>query len=120
METLLDAIYDHFSHADMDLFLHEAESGEDLPYCIFYFINAALEKTFSSEVEDTEIQFSIYADKASTALSLADALHALYDNCKLTVSGYNFLSMDRQISRLIKQDNGVWHHVTTYQVLIHS
>jgi hypothetical protein len=120
MQELLEAIYNHFSHADMDLFLHGAEVGEALPYCVYFFINSAPEKTFTSEVEDAEIQFSIFADSAEHAMSLADDLQVLFDDCDLTVTGFNFLSMDRKISRLFKEDNGVWHHVTTYNVLIHK
>ncbi len=119
MKALLEAIYSKYDLTGMGLYLHQARTGADLPYCIYYLINSAPDYNFNAVTEDIEIQFSIFADSASEAMTQGDLLMALYDDCSLSVSGYEWVGMERLLTSLTKT-NDVYQYVITYQVLIHK
>ena len=119
MRTLLSGSVTKFSHNDMDLYLEQVPAGISKPYCIFYLINAVPDETetFNAAAEDIEIQFSIFSTTGFEVMGLADDLHALFDNCQLTVSGYDFIQMKRQFFKIFK-DGDSYQAVTTYSILI--
>ena len=119
MKALFTAIYNAFSSSKGALYLQEAPNGATLPYIVYYLINAVPDYTFDSVTEDYSIQFSVYAETAETACSIFEEIKAIYDDCSLAVTGYEFVKMEREISHLIKEED-LFHYVVQYRILIHK
>lgn len=119
MKVLLEAVYSKYNLSGMDLYLQQATTGDALPYCIMYFINSAPEYNFTAVMEDTEIQFSIFSNTATEAMTQGNLLMALYDDCSLSVTGYDFMKMQRVLTSLTKNED-VYQYVITYQILTHK
>jgi len=119
MKAVLDAVYARFSHTSMDLFLEQATPGQALPYCVYVMTGHRQHTTFGGGVtEDVDLQFAVFADTDTQAMTLGADLHALYDNAVLVSAGYTCLGMDRDGCELAKDEEGVWQHVTTYNVMM--
>jgi len=125
MKALFKAIYDKFSAANDfntaiggQFYLNAAPQGIDKPYAVFQLINNAVDYNFSSTFDDAEIQIDIIdGNDDSTILDLADYCMALFDDCTLTVSGYQFLKMERDLNFLTEDPaEELQHYVIQYTV----
>ncbi len=67
--------------------LDKAPQGDALPYCIMVGPVAELERWFGGQyVEETELQFSIFASTKVLALTYINALNSAFDRVALSVS----------------------------------
>ncbi|MFH1633280.1 MAG: hypothetical protein ABIG63_04610 [Chloroflexota bacterium] len=100
------------------LYLVEAPADYDTyPYGTYFIVSAVPQETFSSTIEQVMIQFNIFHNSATdtTVNDVYDKLTALYDNCTLTVSGYNFISMLRQNTYHLREDD-IWQVSVEYMI----
>lgn len=98
-----------------------------MPYCVFTHISATQANTFTENMDEILIQFSIFSDASSPAevYDAMTALKALFDKCTFTVTSATVVSFDRSIEGLIIEDHEteagaqrIWHyHVDYYATL---
>lgn len=97
MKNIITAIFTKLSGSDLSnaiggrMFLDRAENPDgdtEYPYIVLSVVNAPLEKTFTEEYRDTQVQFSIYsiARSAVEITTIYDYLKALYDECGMTIT----------------------------------
>jgi hypothetical protein len=107
MKNLTTAIFGHMTGAFKTLisgrmYKIRAPQKATYPYVVFYIVNNVPRNTFTENIEDTLVQFSIFST-ASSSLEIEDIyteLIALYDNCRLTITGNTHIKMDRESSYL--------------------
>jgi len=108
MKDVLKAIYDqavaedNFMDALSDQFyLNSAPQSIDKPYAVFQLITNSADYNFSSTFDVSEIQIDIIdVNSSSNILTLADKCMTDFDDCTLTVAGYQFLRMERDWNSL--------------------
>jgi len=109
------------------VFLDEADQGAEFPYIVFFIVSGVPEKTFTEDMENVLLQFSLFS-----ALSAGDAimttmyadLKALFDECSLSITGSTLIWMRRQnLTTMVEADitlpdgsNGVRHWAVDYEV----
>ena len=122
MKSLVEAIYSKYSHDTLPLSFHVVDANQSLPYCLFFFINSTPEYSFNSVSEETEIQFSVFAKTGSAVMEFMSDIKDIYDDCELTVAGYEFVKMERLITTSFQNDHddGSWHGVVTYKTILHK
>jgi len=110
MKDVIKAIYDKFSAAndfktaiDSQFYLNVAPQSISRPYAVFQLITNTATYNFTSTFDDAEIQIDILADNdSSDILDIADKCMTLFDDCILTVAGYQFMNMERDWNTLIE------------------
>ena len=109
MKALLKGIYDKYLTANdfrtvvSQFYLNNAPQGITAPYAVFSLITNVADYNFTSTFDEAEIQIDIIASNVSSnILDYADKCMALFDDCTLTVSGYQFIKMERDWNALIE------------------
>ena len=107
MKELLKSIYDKyltvndFRTAVSQFYLNNAPQGISKPYSVFQLITNIADYNFTSTFDEAEIQVDIIDDNTSSdILDYAYKCMALFDDCQLTVSGYQFMKMERDWNQL--------------------
>jgi len=107
MKALFKAIYDQYSTVNdfrtavPRFHLNNAPQSSTKPYAVFQLITNVTDYNFTSTFDDAEIQIDIIDDNISSdILDHADKCMALFDDCTLTVTGYQFLRMERDWNQL--------------------
>jgi hypothetical protein len=128
MKALLTAITTHFNTTNSlktalsgQMYPHGAKQGASYPYGAYFIISEFVDQDFSDEHESVNVQFSIFSDEesANEILNLYEYLKALFDNQKLSVSGYTTLEFTRYAGHLIKDiELDVWQYNVDYDVLL--
>ena len=106
MNSLFTAIYNRFSatttsgfYNDISgrLYHNNAPQGATFPYCVYFSVDDDNELDFTDEREDFLLQFNIFSqnNSASQAGTLLESLKTMFDNCSLTVTGWNHLQFLR-------------------------
>ena len=128
MKQLFTGIYSKFTTGAPTIYtnlggrlrIHEARQGETLPYAVYYMTGDGPDYYFGAErTFSTTMQFNIYDGSSSpeNVCTYFDNLCALYDECKLTVTGYTFLRMERTWAYLLRdEEERVWQYVIQYRV----
>jgi uncharacterized membrane protein (GlpM family) len=77
------------------MYLDQAPDKPTFPYVVFFIVSSVPEKTFTEDMSETLIQFSIYsASSSATEISaIYAALKTLYDECSLTITGSSLVWM---------------------------
>lgn len=77
------------------MYLDQAPDKPTFPYVVFFIVSSVPEKTFTEDLSETLIQFSIYsASSSATEISaIYAALKTLYDECSLTITGSSLVWM---------------------------
>ena len=91
-----------------------------MPFGIFEVIANVYDWTFSESLERVKVQFSVYLDANNAATSAQDMMEhikSLYDDCSLTVDGFQTYYMRRGNSFMTFEDN-VWHVMVDYDLLL--
>ena len=132
MNVVFKAITDKFLEAPVSdlytsiggrFYFYNAPPGAPLPYVIYEDISNDTEFNFTSTFDNYRIQFSIFSSSANQGaaqiLNIYDYLKAVFDDCQLTVTGYQFLNCERQFSNLRKDsDQDIWQYVVDYEVVV--
>jgi hypothetical protein len=103
VKNLSEAIYNKFTGSAFStsvggrLYKHRTKQSPTWPYAVYYLITDVPIDTFTENLEDVTVQFSIFSQAtSSTEIEGAFAnLIALYDNCVLTIADGVFFSMQR-------------------------
>ena len=107
------------------LYKGRAPERADYPYIVFQIISDVPNNTFTENLEDILIQFSLFSSTSGTTEveNMYTDLKTLYDECSMTIIGSTLLHMLRQNAILMTEDhttpNGtvsVWHYAVTYEV----
>jgi hypothetical protein len=109
MKELFEAIYTKFSTVnDFNtaiggrFYLNHAPQSGTMPYCVYQLITNAAEYNFTSTFDDAEIQMDIIDDNTSSdILDHAYKCMDLFDDCTLAVTGYQFMTMERDWNAFI-------------------
>jgi len=101
------------------MYLTEAPQGTAYPYIVYHKISGVADYTYTEDMENVIIQFSIFDDHSSstTINDIYTKLTALYDWCSLTVVGWNSIYMKRELDMLTR-DNDIWHYMCQYRLEI--
>ena len=102
MNSLFQAIYNRFSattgsgfYNDVSgrMYHNNAPQEATFPYCVYFSVDDDNELDFSDEREDFLLQFNIYSQNSSAlqAGTMLESLKTMFDNCSLTVTGWNHL-----------------------------
>ena len=132
MNSLFTAIYDRFSSTTSSGFYNDisgrlrhnkASQGDTFPYCVYFSVSDIDELDFTDEREDFTLQFDIFTQKNSgtEAGNLLESLKTMFDNCSLTVTGWNHLQFQRkQIypNNDFSQDPSIQGYSVEYDVLL--
>lgn len=99
------------------------------PYIVYQLVSDVADWTFTENLEDVLIQFSIFssASSSSEVEDLYVYLKALYDNCTLVLAGSTLLWMHRTHATLMTEEHttptgtaNVWHYAVDYSVYIET
>ena len=109
------------------LHLEEAPQGTVFPYATYGLVNNSPEYTWTSRMEEATIDFNIYSDSTGGALEIVglyEKLKEQFDDCSLTVAGYEHLKFRRENAWLNKlpseiPNKSIWGYTVQYQVLLH-
>jgi len=125
MQVLFEGIYTKFSNdedlsgAVTGLYLTEAPQGTAYPYITYHLISNVADWTFTEDMENSLIQFSIFDDSSSsvTILDIFEKLKTLYDWTTLVVEGYNFIYLKREFN-ILTRENSIWKMDVQYRMEI--
>jgi len=82
-------------------YLNAAPQSISKPYAVFTLITNTATYNFTSTFDDSEIQIDIIDDNnTSDILDLAEKCMTDFDDCTLTVAGYQFMIMERDFNFL--------------------
>lgn len=106
MNSLFRGIYDRFSATTTTGFYNDvsgrmyhnvAPQESAFPYCVYFSVDDIDDLDFTDEHEDFTIQFNIFSQNNSALETgnLLESLKTMFDNCNLTVTGWNHLQFQR-------------------------
>ena len=126
MEAIITGIYAKYSAANAfktactgGLHYELAPQGTSLPFATFQYITGHPEYVFGLDViEYAVIQFDIYAATNAIRQDLKTKLKALYDNVKLTVTGYTAMDMHREMDQDLREgeQDELFRSIVQYRV----
>ena len=108
MKNLTTAIYSKISASAFStsvggrLYKNRAPQNPTWPYAMFFVVSDVPMNTFTENLEEVIVQFSIFS-QASGTTEIEDAftnLTTLFDDCALTITGNTHLLMERQNASL--------------------
>jgi hypothetical protein len=134
MKNLTTAIFakcgvatDLYSDVGGRIYKGRAPEGASYPYVVFFLVSDMPAGTFTEDIEDVLIQFSLFS-KTSSSTEIEDMfthLKALYDDCSLSVTGNTFLYMHRQNTTAAIEDHTtptgeaqVWAYYVDYSIMM--
>ena len=127
MNALFTGIYSKFSNdtdlsgAVTGLYLSEAPQNVAFPYAVYFMVSDTHDWQFVEEFEEVLIQFNIFSESASIAEAgtILGYLKTLYDDCALTVSGYDHIYMQREFIYSYRDaDAMTWAYSVQYRVYL--
>jgi len=114
------------SHIANRMFKGRAPKGAQYPYIVYLLVTNNPEKTFTENFENPLLQFSCFSCLSSSdeVENIYDDLIALYDECSLSVAGYQWFYWMKRINEnlniedhMVKNDTTqVWHYVIEYEI----
>jgi hypothetical protein len=124
MKALFKAITDKylttndFRTAVPRFHLNIAPQSSSKPYAVFQLITNNTDFNFTSTFDEAEIQIDIIDDNTSSdILDYADKCMALFDDCELSVTGYQFIKMERDFNSLIEDaEEEIQRYMVQYTV----
>ena len=99
-------------------YLNTAPQGISKPYAVWTLINNTADYNFTSTFDEAMIQIDIIDDNDnSDILDIADKCMALFDDCLLSVTGYQFIKMERDFNFFIEDpDEEIQRYTIQYAV----
>jgi len=99
------------------MYLTEAPQTATMPYITYHLISNIADWTYTEDMENSLIQFSVFDNNNSstTILDIFEKLKTCYDWKALTVVGYNFIYLKREFNVLTKE-NGIWKMDVQYRI----
>jgi hypothetical protein len=118
---------DFYQSVNGRLFNTVAPDGAELPYCVFTHVSSVPDNTFSEDIDDVLIQFSIFSASGdeTEALNAMENLKALYDDCTLSISSATLVQFTRGPEGLEIEDDDTpsgtqkyWHYHVDYNAVV--
>jgi hypothetical protein len=103
------------------LYPYEAAQAATFPYGVYYFIDENTDYGFSDEQRDIYIQFSLFSEGSSPgqAFTLGGYAETLFDNAKMTLTGFDLLQFKRTGSRLMRDEEmNTYTFILEYHAII--
>ena len=99
------------------LYLTEAPQGTTYPYIVYSLVSNVADWTYTENMENSLIQFSIFDDHNSSAtiLDIFEKLKTCFDWTVLTVAGYNSIYCKREFN-ILTRDNDIWKMDVQYHI----
>ena len=124
MRALFQAIMAKFQGSALDtaissnMYLMEAPEDVALPYAVYMLQSDISDYTFDDTHNEIELIFIINSDegKAEEVCDNLELLEALYDDCKLSVTGYRFIGMERIEVQLLHDPGEEWQYMIRYKI----
>jgi hypothetical protein len=120
IKTRFDVANDFNTAIGGRLYLQNAPQGATLPYAVYFLISNPVDYNFTSVFDNPQIQFSLFseADENAEILDMHQKLKAHFDDCVLTVSGHDFIKMERQFDLGPSKDPEfeVWNFPVQYEI----
>ena len=135
MKALFDAIYGELAGSSLAtnyigtrMYPTVAPQGTAFPYVTFQLVPSETDWTLCLDMnfDMPSIQFDLYSETTDDAEvnGMFTDLKALYDWCDLTVAGYTFHYMRRELFFMTKDleagEQGIWRYMVQYEVLLES
>lgn len=119
--TLKTALYVSATYPGM--YLNAAPQHAPYPYCVYFIVTDDYDIDFSDERESVLVQFNLFDENSSSSNvgSILEKLKSLFDDCALTVSGWNDLFMVRNFvipNNDFSQDTPIQGYSTEYEVTL--
>ena len=94
----------------------EAPQDAAMPYVVYNLVSNVPDWTYTEDMENSLIQFSIFDDHSSstTINDIYEKLTALFDWCVLTIEGYSHIYMKREFN-ILTRENDTWHYAIQYR-----
>lgn len=95
--ALFNAGGDFYNDVSGRLFHGEAPEGVEYPYAVFFIISDTDDDTFSEELQDIYIQFSLFSGASSSAeiLDMNTHLKTMFNKTQFAVTGNTVIIMNR-------------------------
>lgn len=99
-------------------YLNTAPQGISKPYAVYSMITDTTDYNFTSTFDEALIQIDIIDDnQSSDILDTADKCMTLFDDCLLTVAGYQVIKMERDFNWFIEDaDEEIQRYTIQYSV----
>lgn len=136
MKDLFTAIYTKFAttpyssfyNAVTGLFIETAPQNIDYPYATYHLVSNSHDYSWTSTFEEAAIDFNLISDSTAGVLEITqlyEKLKEVYDDCALSVTGYNHLRMRRENAWLnsfptTKPDRTLYQYTVQYNILNHK
>jgi len=122
MQVLFTGLYNKYlSNAALKavitgFYFTEAPQDAVMPYVVYHLVSNVADWTYTEDMENSLIQFSIFDDHSSstTINDIYEKLTALFDWCVLTVEGYSHIYMKREFN-ILTRGNDIWEYVIQYR-----
>ena len=124
MKALFQAINTLFQGSALDtalagkMYLYEAPMDVVLPFGVFMMDQDLSDYTFDSDRNEIMLMFYLTSEegKAVQVCDNLELLEALYDDCKLSVTGRRFLGMERREVQLLHDPGEDWQYMIRYKI----
>ena len=109
-----------FKGAITGLYYSEAPQGTAFPYVVYHLLVGTPNNTYTEKAENVIVKFLICSDKNSSNEidTIYDYLDALYNDCVLTVVGYNSIFVSRESFDGAELIDGIWNKNILYRTEI--
>ncbi len=122
MQVLFTGLYNKYlSNAALKaaitgFYFTEAPQDAAMPYVVYNLVSNVPDWTYTEDMENSLIQFSIFDDHSSstTINDIYEKLTALFDWCVLTIEGYSHIYMKREFN-ILTRGNDIWKYVIQYR-----
>ena len=122
MKELFTGIYSKYSGNEAlkavitGFYFTEAPQDAVMPYVVYNLVSNVPDWTFTEDMENSLLQFSIFDDSSSstTINTIYEKLTALFDWCVLTIEGYSHIYMKREFN-ILTRGNDIWKYVIQYR-----
>jgi len=124
MKALFEAIVNKFGGSDLDtalsgrMYLYEAPEDAPMPFSVFMMESDISDYTFDDSHNEIGMLFFVNSKegKAVEVCENLELLEALYDDCKLSVTGYRFVGMERSEVQLLHDPGEDWQYMVRYKI----
>jgi len=123
MECLFKGIWNKYnSNAALKavvsgMYFTEAPQGTAYPYATYHLISDVADWTYTEDMENSLIQFSIFDDhnSSTTILDIFEKLKTCYDWVSLSMTGYSSIYVKREFN-VLTRENSIWKMDVQYRI----
>ena len=109
VNAIFQAVWDRFGtttgsglYNDLSgrMFHNKAPQEASFPYCVYFAVSDLSDVDFGEDHEEMLLQFNIYSQNNSAleAGNLFESLKTMFDDCTLTVTGWNHIEFSRNLT----------------------